>query len=68
MVNGIAAVRNQPINIMTYYESAEGETMTRARAYQELDDHGVIDREEFIEEMGRHDTYDAQEVLDWLGY
>ena len=55
---------------MTYYESAEGETISRKRAMIELDRHGICDedRDQFFADMGDHDEYDAQEVLCWLGY
>ena len=52
---------------MTYYESAEGELITMARALQELASHDA-DAAEFFEDMGEHAEYDAQAVLDWLGY
>ncbi len=51
----------------TYYESAQGETITRERAIQEVRAHQV-DTNEFFSEMGEHDNYDAQLVLEWLGY
>ena len=53
---------------MDYYESAEEITITRSRAFNELDNHGVVTYDEFLNEMGDKDTYDAQEVLAWLGY
>jgi hypothetical protein len=54
---------------MSYYESAEGVQITRERALQELEKHGVLlDVDLFFEECGRRETYDAQEVLQWLGY
>lgn len=57
------------MNVETYYDSAEGITITRKRAFQELDKHGVADAwDEFIAEHGKHETYDAQVVLQWLGY
>lgn len=52
---------------MTYYDSAEGVTITKERALKEVRDHGC-DTQEFFEDMGEHDTYNAQKVLDWLGY
>jgi hypothetical protein len=52
---------------MTYYESAEGEKITKARAIQEVNRHGCNVAEMFTD-IGERDTYDAQEVLDWLGY
>ena len=53
---------------MTYYESAEFKTITKARAIQELKNHGVIDIQEFFDDMGEKDFYSAQAVLQWLGY
>jgi hypothetical protein len=55
---------------MTYYESAEGVTISRKRALRELRNHGISpDGEaEFFAEMGDRDDYDAQSVLQWLGY
>jgi len=55
---------------MTYYDSAKGVTITKRRAVAELRNHGVTDEdlELFIEEEGDSDTYDAQQVLRWLGY
>ena len=52
----------------SYYESAEGITITRARALLELKRHYVEDLTAFDEEVGVRDYYSAQEVLDWLGY
>lgn len=54
----------------SYYDSAEGETITKARAMRELDRHGICDddRALFLSEMGDCETYDAQAVLAWLGY
>lgn len=58
---------------MTYYESAEGITITKARARHEV----VKDLNEhvheeywgrFLADMGDHETYDAQAVLDWMGF
>ena len=51
-----------------YYDSAEGLTISRKRAIEELRKHGVLDIEEFFNEMGDHAEYDAQAVLQWLGY
>jgi hypothetical protein len=53
---------------MSYYESAEGITITKQRAIKELRKHGVVDIQEFFDDMGDADTYDAQGVLHWLGY
>lgn len=53
----------------TYYDSAEGVTITRERALQEVRDHGC-DVAEFIAAVSpdANGTYSAQSVLDWLGY
>lgn len=54
---------------MTYFESAEGIEVTKARAYKEFQSHGAeMDWEEFVSSEGEHETYDAQDVLSWLGY
>lgn len=52
---------------MTYYESAEGETITKSRALIEVRRHGACEAE-FLAEMGDKQSYDAQAVLVWLGY
>lgn len=53
---------------MSYYDSAEGETISLARVMQELATHGVIDTQEFFDALGNCEVYDAQAVLNWLGY
>tara|TARA_R100001369_G_scaffold68410_1_gene96018 strand:+ start:156 stop:326 length:171 start_codon:yes stop_codon:yes gene_type:complete len=56
---------------MTYLDSAENITITHERAIIELEMHGIsgIDVEEFYGDMGgKKSTYDAQDVLHWLGY
>lgn len=53
---------------MSYYESAAGHTITRARALAELRAHAITDPTEFLAECGDHPTYRAQAVLAWLGY
>tara|TARA_R100000234_G_C4980923_1_gene170812 strand:- start:956 stop:1123 length:168 start_codon:yes stop_codon:yes gene_type:complete len=55
---------------MTYYESAADTEITYRRAMQELDNHGIPENERklFIKEFGRKNTYQAQDVLEWLGY
>lgn len=56
---------------MTYYESAEGITISRQRALQELSKHGICDPLEFDDfdaSLGIKETYQAHEVLHWLGY
>lgn len=56
------------MNEMTYFDSAEGQTITQTRALLELHNHGITDPDEFFEECGEHPQYNAQEVLEWLGY
>ena len=51
-----------------YYESAENHTITKQRAIQELRKHGIEDTNEFFDDLGSKETYDAQAVLEWLGY
>lgn len=55
---------------MTYYESAEGQTMTLERVEVEFKQHGQTqeDLEQFIDDFGLRPLYDAQEVLEWLGH
>jgi len=56
---------------MDYYESAEGISISKQRALLELKKHGiesVFDIQEFFADVGDKERYDAQEVLDWLGY
>ena len=52
----------------TYYESAKGVTITKQRAMRELSDHGEDQIQEFLNEFGDRASYNAQKVLDWLGY
>ena len=51
-----------------YYDSAEGIMISKYRVICELKDHGVIDFNEFFEELGSFSHYRAQDVLNWLGY
>jgi len=51
-----------------YYESAVGETITKQRAFLELEKHGISDYEEFLNDVGDKLEYLATDVLDWLGY
>jgi hypothetical protein len=54
---------------MTYYESAEGITITHDRALKELREHGMLNElDGFYEECGKLEHYEAQIVLQWLGY
>jgi len=52
---------------MSYYESAEGMTISKARAMSELVKHNAS-WDEFIADNGEREEYDAQDVLAWLGY
>lgn len=52
---------------MTYFESAEGITISKKRALLEVRRHGASE-EEFIQDMGDAESYNAQSVLMWLGY
>lgn len=54
-----------------YYESAQEVVISKARALKELSTHGVDDELtvcQFFAELGEADYYNAQEVLDFLGY
>ena len=53
---------------MTYYESAEGCTISKERAKFEVINKHNCDWHEFLVDMGEHDSYCAQSVLAWLGY
>lgn len=56
---------------MTYYDSADGITITLERAHKELKDHGSEENfEEMIADLcpGGATTLDAQALLEWLGY
>ena len=55
---------------MSYLESAEHSTITKSRALHELARHGVSgeDISDFFESLGDRETYDAQEVLHFIGY
>ena len=54
---------------MTYSESAQGLTITKARAYQEFKNHCLeSDWVEFVAWAGDKRKYQAQDVLGWLGY
>tara|TARA_R110000737_G_C14412227_1_gene456193 strand:+ start:330 stop:506 length:177 start_codon:yes stop_codon:yes gene_type:complete len=55
---------------MTYAESAAGIQISRKRAIQELEKHGIdsIGRVEFFQELGDHSMYAAEDVLVWLGF
>jgi hypothetical protein len=51
---------------MTYDEAIET-SVTKREALAEVEAHG-IDPEDFLEDMGNHDTYAGSDVLAWLGY
>ena len=53
---------------MDYYESAKDIIITRERALLELARHYCEDIERFFDDLGDRESYDAQEVLVWLGY
>ena len=53
---------------MDYYESAEDVIITRERALLELARHHCEDLEQFFDDLGDRQEYNAQEVLVWLGY
>tara|TARA_R100001086_G_C11672556_1_gene213339 strand:+ start:189 stop:353 length:165 start_codon:yes stop_codon:yes gene_type:complete len=54
---------------MSYYESAEGQTITRERAIQVINQHHCGEYlKDFFAEVGDRDTYKATDVLDWLNY
>ena len=54
---------------MTYYESAKGISISKARAYKEFETHGAeCDWAEFVLWAGDKETYWAEDVLGWLGY
>lgn len=54
--------------MIDYYESAEDLTITKERALLELASHNCEEIEQFFEDLGDLEEYDAQKVLDWLGY
>ena len=54
---------------MTYSESAKGKQISRKRAIKELENHGCDDQmDDFYEELGDKDFYNASDVLHFLGY
>ena len=62
---------------MTYYDSAEGLAVSRTRVEKEFRDHGVPESDledeferfvEFYELSENQKEFDAQLVLQWLGY
>ncbi|MEP8849163.1 hypothetical protein ABKU49_05480 [Enterobacter hormaechei] len=55
---------------LTYYDSAEGESISRDGVIRLFRQHGIPESEwaEFFEEFGQNTLYDGQAVLRWLGY
>ena len=54
-----------------YYESAEGETLTKSQAWRLIKYTHNLDDSEFdlfLKDCGDCSSYDAQAVLAWLGY
>lgn len=58
--------------MQTYYESAEGVSISPKRAWQEFDRHGLSrdseEAKEFAAWIGERTYLSAQKVLEWLGY
>jgi hypothetical protein len=55
----------------SYYDSAEGITISQEQARKEImvkHQHTREHFEEFLKEVGNKPTYNAQVVLKWLGY
>jgi hypothetical protein len=52
----------------SYYESAKGITISQERALKELELHHCDDFDGFFRDLGKRKTYNAQKVLQWLGY
>ena len=70
-IHNIPPQTTQPThNMITYYDSSEDITITRSNAFEVLEQHGIPTEEfeEFLEDVGYADTYEAQSVLNWLGY
>ena len=58
-------------SVTDYYKSAEGVIISKERAIKELSKHGSDDElsmAQFFAELGEEDTYNATDVLGWLGY
>jgi hypothetical protein len=54
---------------MDYYESAEDLIISRDRAIQEIKDHDALTEiDDFYSIYEVKDSYEAQDVLTWLGY
>lgn len=54
----------------SYYSSAKGVLINRERVVKELRSHNMNDNDisSFFRECGEAELYDAQDVLNWLGY
>ncbi len=50
-----------------YYESAEGIIISPEHAKKEVEKHGCS-WDEFVQDMGLRNIYEAHAVLIWLGY
>lgn len=81
VVWSIQGNKQHGVNKMTYSESAEGITITKARAYKELMDHGhskedwlsflldiIADEGTVLDEEGSITHMEAGVVMTWLGY
>ena len=59
-------------NYYSYYDSAEGLQIDKKRVDQELKKHSILPgSKEYVDiwkELGQKPKYDAQKVLDLLGY
>ena len=56
---------------MDYYESAKSQTITKSRAFIEIVRNHNLNESEFelfLQDCGDQKTYNAQVVLDCLGY
>ena len=53
---------------MTEDEYRDQTTLTLEQVKFQLDQHGVIEFDEFFSEVGHKKYYTGSEVLDWLGY
>tara|TARA_Y100000015_G_C2379714_1_gene84354 strand:- start:69 stop:236 length:168 start_codon:yes stop_codon:yes gene_type:complete len=52
----------------TYYDSAQGIVLSQEEAFGVLAQHGCQEFDEFFQDMGDKEEYEAQKVLEWLGY
>jgi uncharacterized protein YunC (DUF1805 family) len=55
------------MNNAEYYLENDVE-VSKTEALREMFNHGIEDVSEFFEEYGIKDTYNAKDVLIWLGY